>query len=668
MNSWLARSSSLWVSLILAIVVAAPFVEAEESATPRPTALPEDSPVMPLTLPAPKVDLQGVDQRIYLVLEKLAHSQRILVHPWSEDPSLLLLTESRSDEHWIRPNTSAVEGFCFLYRFGPYDAEIVGATRSELLQKTILPMMRYLVATHVTGTRPTSDGQPWGNAWQSAHWTQQFAHGAWWIWDDLPKDLRTAVRRVVAHEADRIASLKPPHQIPLNTKAEENAWNSEVLEVAVLLMPNDPRRAVWDAAFQKWALSSFLRPADEKCQKIVDGQTVAKQFTGANIHDDFTLENHGIVHPDYMMCFALSADVLPDYALTGRRPPEAVLYNAPEIYEKLKWLSLPSGNLAYPNGEDWELFRCFEWIYPHLLMAVYARDPDAWSLVLQGLETLEKMQARFPSGDPLAPGEWFFPSSHGLMMVALPQAWLALQTADRIERSPRERLGVLRLDSGKILVRRTPKAIHTFSWGNRLMAQCIPNRRDAMVSPHPSSGIGHITQKNAKGPLPLTIENVEVTSGSDSFHAKVTIEHGKNQIRGELEFHSSPNGDWLMREKLVALSDVTTSEIATGMIGVLNNPRWVWEKGVRHIRCDGREETVPGLSGKTICVDACRGVEIDSVFSIRSPNPLSIRYIGATKPERGRATDELYLNYHGDEHTWRKGDTISEYEVTIHCH
>ena len=45
------------------------------------------------------------------------------------------------------------------------------------------------------------------------------------------------VRRVVAHEADSIAGGTPPHQLRIDTKAEENAWNSRVLSVAVLLMP-----------------------------------------------------------------------------------------------------------------------------------------------------------------------------------------------------------------------------------------------------------------------------------------------------------------------------------------------------------------------------------------------------------------------------------------------
>ncbi len=52
---------------------------------------------------------------------------------------------------------------------------------------------------------------------------------------------------------DRIAKGTPPHQIRLDTKAEENAWNSRILSVAQLLLPDasltpargPPRRSFW---------------------------------------------------------------------------------------------------------------------------------------------------------------------------------------------------------------------------------------------------------------------------------------------------------------------------------------------------------------------------------------------------------------------------------------
>ena len=123
--------------------------------------------------------------------------------------------------------------------------------------------------------------------------------GAWFLWSDLPDDLRESVRRVVAHEADRIAGSEPPHQLRSDAKAEENAWNSQILSVGVLLSPADVRRAGWEKAHQQWVLSSFLRPADEQNDALVDGRPVREPFTGANLFDDFTLENHNLVHSDY---------------------------------------------------------------------------------------------------------------------------------------------------------------------------------------------------------------------------------------------------------------------------------------------------------------------------------------------------------------------------------
>jgi len=364
---------------------------------------------MPLRLPleAP-VSVREMQSRIYQAAEKQAHYLLGTVRSWNQDTALRLLTESKSGEHWIRPNTGAVEGFAFLHRFGPYHEKLVGVSRAELLSNTIVPMMRYLVATHMTGSRATSDQKQWGDAWQSAHWAQMLGRGAWFVWTDLPADLRAGVRRVVAHEAERIARSEPPHQLRLDTKAEENAWNSQVLSVAMLLLPEDPRRVDWEKAYQKWVMSSFLRPADERNETVVDGRMVREQFTGANIFDDFTLENHDFVHPDYMTTFSLSLGCASDFAMTGRRMPEALVFNVAPIYENLKWMLLPDGGFVYPNGQDWELFRNPSWLGKHVLMAVWAHDPDAWTWVLRTLDTLEKMQARPLDGAVFHPGEYFF--------------------------------------------------------------------------------------------------------------------------------------------------------------------------------------------------------------------------------------------------------------------
>jgi hypothetical protein len=198
------------------------------------------------------------------------------------------------------------------------------------------------------------------------------------------------------------------------------------------------------------------------------------------------------------------------------------------------------------------------------------------------------------------------------------------------------------------------------------MAQCVPYRLDRIVSPHQANGIGQIVLKGAKGPAPTRVLDVKVTHGNDGFTAELVLDHGK-AVRASLEFKSLPDGTWVIREKLVASSNITTTRIATGLIGILNNPGWVYERGRRTIKIDSREQAVPALSGRSLAADNARVIEIDGAMRIAGTRPLRLGYLGARKPERSRATDERYLNYHPDERTWRAGQTISEYEATVQC-
>ncbi len=619
----------------------------------------------PANVPAP-ADLGNVEERLYRSAMKQAHHLLAKVHPWAEDATMKLITESKSDEHWIRPNTGTVLGFAFLRRFGPYDAAEVGVSREELLEQSILPMMRYLCATHATGTRATSDGKRWGDQWQSAHWAQMLGRAAWWIWSDLPAELRQAVRAVLAHEADRIAGMEPPHQLARDTKAEENAWNSQVLSVAVLLMPEDARRPQWETAFQRRALSSFLRPADEHSTELVDGRSVAEQFTGANIYDDFTLENHDRIHPDYMSTFILSMGCVVDCAMSGRTPPEAVFHNVSGLYENLKWFSLPSGGFVYPNGQDWGLFRDPQWIYVHVMMAAYCGDPEAWGLAKACLETQERMQARSTSGSVFLDEEYFFPSTLPDLFSSTAKSWLALRYHGKITERPFERLGVLRMEGGKIILNRTPSSVHTFSWGAQLMGQVIPLEQDRMTSPQPLSGIGHIRLAGKAEALPVHVRNVAVSQEKDRFTISLEIDHGENAVRAFLRFESTPDGLWHVSEKLLALKPLETEEVATGLIAILNNPHWVYERGERRIAFGDTVQTVRSGSGAKLDGTAAT-IRVDDAIIITGKQPLNASYRGAIKAERSRFSDELYLNCLSGRRSWAADQVLSEYEASVRC-
>jgi len=633
----------------------------------------EEPSAIVMSIVAPPGDLGGpqklgsVKRRLYVSIEKQARHLLTKVHPWEEDHRLKLITRSKHEEHWIRPNAGALLGFAFLHRFGPYDASVAGVSRRQLLDETIVPMVRYLTTTHLTGSRPTSDGEPWGSQWQSAHWAHMLGRACWWIWQDLPKECQEGVRKVIGHEADRITVTPPPHQVDGDTKAEENAWNSQVLSVALVLMPEDTRCPAWQEAFRRWALSAFLRPADQTSSLLVDTLILSHEFTGANIHDDFTLENHGRVHPDYMATFILSMGCVVDYAMSGREPPEAASHNCAGIYENLKWFSLPGGGLVYPNGQDWELLRDPEWIYLHALMATRGCDPDAWGLMLPCLDTQDNMQTRSASGTVYLDEEFFFPSTLSDQIYYDAMAWLCLEYGGPIVDAPAQKTGVRRFDSGKLILNRTAHAIHTFSWGARVMAQVVPYRLDRVTSPHPRSGIGHIRVDGEAEELPIAIRAVDVTNDPEGFEVSLELDHGEGVVRAFINIRAASDGTWRMREKLQALREVTTREIVTGLLGVLNNPHWVYERGQRRIVLGDEARVITSCEGAVFEAKGVSEINVDGALRIHGVTPLDVVYRGAKKPERARVTDELYLNYCGELKAWQADEVISEFEVTVSC-
>jgi hypothetical protein len=392
---------------------------------------------------------------------------------------------------------------------------------------------------------------------------------------------------------------------------------------------------------------------------------VAEQFSGANIFDDFTLENHGIVHPDYMTTFSLSAGCAVDFRMSGRHEPEAVLHNAAGIYENLKWFVLPDGGFVYPSGQDWQLFRNADWLGCHTLMTVLAGDGDSWELGERSLAALEKMQARGASGAVYLPEETFFASSSTDKLRSLGHSWLVLGWANDVRRDFRPRLGVRRLDGASMIIHRTPTAINSLSWDNGLMAQSAANALDRIVSPDSRNGIGAIRLEGEKRPLAVRLKSIEVQDRADGFVAELVAEHGPGTIRAELRFESCADGRFLMSERLVALADVTTAEIATGTIGILNNPQWIYERGYREVAIDDQTLRVPSQSGRVIEQPAASRVEIDGRLVVASAEPLRMRYASARDYERSRVTDQLSLHYLGGRRAFRAGEEISRYAATL---
>lgn len=603
-------------------------------------------------------------EKCYNLIENQARYLLSLVKPWHGNVAYKLLTDTQGkEEHITRPNTGAVAIFSFLYRFGPYSEKKVGISRQDLLEEYIIPMMRYLITVHKTGTQSFDDGRQWGVSWQSTHWTHQLAQGAATVWDDLPAEIQTGILRIVRTEANEVASKNPPYNLTIDSKSEENAWNAGALSAALMLMPDDEQATIWEKALQHWLLSAYLCPNDAHKDILIDGKTLRSQYEGANIYNDYTLENHGLVHPDYMAACTQKGEMMIDFLATGRQMPDACMYNVDAIYEQLKILLLPSGGFVYPTGQDWGIFRHCDWANLHAFCLYYYNDPEALYWLRVTLDVIARMQKRHIDGRIYAPHENDFPSSQTLCGLGLVDTWKMLMLADPVkEAEPSTQIAKLYPD-GKFFIHRTKQSVHTIAWGKKIQFQSMAWSKDPIMAPGWQNGLGFIRLKGHTKSLPLQLQKLEIDTITAAYTFKLQVKHG-NAILANYTITSQNDGELIISEKLTATQDVTTEEISTMSFSILNHQSWIEENGYRIIRNGNVENCVKSMFGNQSILSEDQ-VSVDSRLIISTMHPINGIYIGAKQWKASKLLDQLILNEQHGAKSWKKGETVHENTIRI---
>ncbi len=439
----------------------------------------------------------------------------------------------------------------------------------------------------------------------SAFYAWQAAFGGWLLWEDLPADVRSALEAMVIDEADRFLDLPPPYSTIADTKGEENAWNSLILVFASEAIPAHLHAARWRERSLEYMVSAFATPRDGSSDKRVDGRALRQWLRGANIHNDFTIENHGFVHPDYYMIGpAMSLPSAIIYRLVGKAAPEALSHNIREVYHNLKLFCLPGGDLVYPNGTDRVLHRIDMTATLHVLMERLFQDRDARALAEDALVTLERMQARNPEGRTYVPGEFDHhkpAESHAGLLYSLAlivtKLWDAPTPAKSLDEVWRGLEGARLFEDGRFFLVRTPQAVSSFAWGSRIMGQTTPFRKERIVNPMPLSYIGlHSDIGGAQrqpgrtgiGSAALetaiqreTVKIQTITSGQESgaLHATLHTLHGGRSHA--FSFTALPSGKSVYTERWGA-GDAALG----GLVSLLEEPYCVYGPPKRKVEQD----------------------------------------------------------------------------------
>lgn len=237
-------------------------------------------------------------------------------------------------EHEIRPATSEAACLAVSLKLGVYDEKYIGVPREEANKRLAL-LIASLAQKHLVYTK-----NGWGNAWQSPLWCGSLASAAWYVWPELPDGTQKMVKKVIEYESDRLINLKVPYYqdrnqkvlVPGDTKAEENAWHSFILQLATAMMPNHPNHSAWMNKNLELLVSTFSRPSDTRSKKMVNGKSLNDWLKGSNCFEDGLLVNHFRIHPEYCASGLFEFSPLRTYPLAKMKVPTAAVFNLESNY------------------------------------------------------------------------------------------------------------------------------------------------------------------------------------------------------------------------------------------------------------------------------------------------------------------------------------------------
>jgi len=307
------------------------------------------------------------------------------------DSSLGYFGDPGSGENGLRTMGNYIFTASLLATDSDYDQTLSGVSQETLLERAKC-CLRYMVRSHVTGDIPCADGGRWGGAWQSSWWTTKMALGARFIWPYLSRMEQTDVERVITFEASRHLSRVFPTGCFQDTKAEENAWDNEILATAIAMFPEHPDCPQWSQKLVELALNTLSVPQDLTSEAIVDSLLLKEHVYTANLHSDFTIENHGAYHFCYVASPLISITWSYYALLSSQQPiPEALLHHVDHFWETVKSTFL-SQRFAYISGKEWARYTYGLYFIVPVLVLIQAvfHDVDARFIEVERFKTLSE--------------------------------------------------------------------------------------------------------------------------------------------------------------------------------------------------------------------------------------------------------------------------------------
>jgi hypothetical protein len=630
-----------------------------------------------------------------VLLESCQHGDQFW-DEWPGAPGAGYWGSGKSGEEGNRANSGMVVAAAALLK---YSGSLPAAERQELLRKT-LGSLRYATATHVSGPAKCVDGKHWGNVWQSAMWTANLAFGAWLIWDEADSPLRQDIKRVVVFETDRFLKDKPPTQVYNDTKAEENGWNLTCIALAPAMFPEHPHAIAWREKAVEYLVNTLSVPQDKDDATSVEGRPLNAWLSGANLHPDFTLENHAIFHPSYVACSSyFLTETMMYYAFAGKRglpgvhlgstttshnrpplpgplprdggegeslaPLPASDHHLMDTWRLFQEILLPQGEPAYPQGMDWELHN-LPYFNLFAALATLRQDRFAARMEQSSLQFFRSWQAK-RQGDLALPGSPHGFGRHATTIDQVAYAFLAHEIFGPSAKPLSARQvaaqanGVHTHDWIEALWQRTDDKFVSFSWTNRLMGMLIPigpghDGNPYFTVPIADGFLGSFDLA-PRGDTKTKVLDYKWRTFDNGFETSGELLRNGGRLQQTLRLTSLGEKTVVYQDVVVAMEDVVVEHEKGVPLGIEND------------EITGGQRLVSFQNGQSLC-DCAKPpgplaiggnwVNIDSRLGMVAIQGEGMSYLPATAVTRGISvkTDLLYGSFHDGKQSFKRGQEV----------
>ena len=564
---------------------------------------------------------------------------RSRVQPVPDRPGELFIGRPRHVENDVRPTAYAAMVLSFLAETHQPNASITEVDRTEM-RKQAIGLLRYLALSHVSNGGACANGKPWGNGWQSAMWARAVGFAAWQSWSSLDEPLQKAVTQLLVTEADRFIKAQPKSSVRNDTGAEENAWNASITSLVSNMFPEHEHAHAWETAAKRYMYNTFSVTADATDDTAGDdGLPIRSWVQTVNAHDDFTVENHGLVHVGYLKnSLTMLLENAVHWKLVNKDPPSAYRHHVPEVFDRLCRCMNWNAAAIYFGGNDWRIYetQCSD-ILIYAALRQLTGDRQAAYLEDVALEHLLRRQQ--------AEGGYYNGRRDleygGMCATRLISCYAMHVLNDTLTPSGTEQQfgavanGVTRLEAARSVLHRTPDKFASFTWAQKRMALAIPSDESSVVWPHFTSYTGVINAEHSSDRY-CQLRNLAVSTGDNEFSVYGTLVRCKGTLFHDFFYASPPGALTVYAERLRPQNGFQLQYRKTGIVGldyaIGSNQRTLFGDfgSVTATGFDSPKQTIP-LKSRWLNIDnrigyvVCRSDDRDNLMLYHAKNQIDPR-------------------------------------------